>query len=521
MFSQARDQRKEFVEKTRKAREDRQNTKLRIQHETAMEEDAIVVQSVVRRFLAARRVARAYRTELDAAALDTPRSIYRAVQQVLYLERFARLEDQLRLAAVCKAIRATAGTYATSYLSLASTRDMALRWLAQARGFVLRCTRALGPMQGSAATRASVAAVALTAVMIIDAKQWPLTTESDPARMALTLMATSIVSHVIDRGFYQGIATLVQQAPISAVTAETVVALAAFPLRVLQYKPPVCLQFVVHVLSGPAILRILQSGRSDVLPFLVKEGLGPRILAIIASDQTVKVLFRALGADGAAGMLGNTLDLLAAAGPLAAAPPWLGDVIVFARQLLEQCHAFVLRRATNLSVEHALFGWVTGTLTQAMRDGAGLVLAQLRLLWAADMIRAVFGPVLREPPAAKKDPKAAAKATPAPPIAPAVRDQADAGAALYLAAIATLRSAKSVPDYGLGYFSRQILPVIFLTQNRDRIRAGVPPAPGPRPLAHACAGCTSAAQGGLTRELGHLVGAAAIFGLCNASLHCP
>jgi hypothetical protein len=53
-----------------------------------------------------------------------------------------------------------------------------------------------------------------------------------------------------------------------------------------------------------------------------------------------------------------------------------------------------VRRATNLSVEHPIFGWVTGTITQAMREHSSLVLSQLRLLWAPAFVRQIFSGVL-------------------------------------------------------------------------------------------------------------------------------
>jgi hypothetical protein len=84
--------------------------------------------------------------------------------------------------------------------------------------------------------------------------------------------------------------------------------------------------------------------------------------------------------------------------------PWLKDFVTLCRYLLDQCRQFVLRRATNLSVEHVLFGWVTGSITPAMKENAALVLSQLRLLWDHRVMRALFGSLLKadvKPPAKK------------------------------------------------------------------------------------------------------------------------
>jgi hypothetical protein len=53
---------------------------------------------------------------------------------------------------------------------------MAVRWIAQAKRFVLLCTRALPRMQEAAALRALAPSVALAGLLVLDDKRWPLTT---------------------------------------------------------------------------------------------------------------------------------------------------------------------------------------------------------------------------------------------------------------------------------------------------------------------------------------------------------
>jgi hypothetical protein len=51
--------------------------------------------------------------------------------------------------------------------------------------------------------------------------------------------------------------------------------------------------------------------------------------------------------------------------------------------LLLQCRAFVVRRETNVAIDHPVFGWYSGRLSRSLLAALNKVVTQVRTMWSS------------------------------------------------------------------------------------------------------------------------------------------
>ena len=69
------------------------------------------------------------------------------------------------------------------------------------------------------------------------------------------------------------------------------------------------------------------------------------------------------------------------------------ELLQLCLSLLHHSGQFVVRKATNCATEHALFGWVTGTVDVGLREALPSIQKQLRILWSPRLLNILLFPL--------------------------------------------------------------------------------------------------------------------------------
>lgn len=288
--------------------------------------------------------------------------------------------DGERFGRVCQSLLSSVLTpglgSALNYASVATDKKLTVEWMHQQRKLLLHCVQSLNQIRPEVAADHKFMMLYLN--MILTFTNVHALRVGDEVRPAVNVLTRKLLSDLVSKGLLTSLQILLKRglcrnrSSLSQVEMSAIVTIAMRPLTFSKCKDDNLHQFLVHIISVPALTLHLRTISPNILTQFTKNCPLQCILTFLSKEANIKSLFSEIGVNYGLCLVANVVHLsfldLPAVGQhiplftvrrkslLAHTDPVSHSQESITR-LLGHCQSYVSTKQSNSSHWHMILGW--------------------------------------------------------------------------------------------------------------------------------------------------------------------
>lgn len=294
-----------------------------------------------------------------------------------------------------------------SYVGVALNKKHSLDWIRHIKIFLGRCCDCLELLKPeSHVDSVSLALQLHTLIVFTSPNTWLLLQRNKqltPLLPGMNQMCSNILGALVKRGFFATLKTVLfkgvcrNNVCLKPVSLVAVLSLATRPLVSGGFSDNLLSQFVLHILTVPALVHQIEALTPEYMAKLIDMELLPKCIELLSNDAAMTHLLRSVQGTQILSLLANIIHLFNVEPLPRAVELGFPNFTLVITRLLQSIPGTVGVKGGGFSQWHELLGWYTPSAKAPTPEGnLSLIKSQVHLLWNSRTVKILLGDSLKE-----------------------------------------------------------------------------------------------------------------------------
>ncbi|CAH8569422.1 unnamed protein product [Schistosoma curassoni] len=398
MFKEVKPEVTDFIEQSRKQRNERRDAKARAL-------SAVIIQKNWRSFVVRRNVIRGFRSEFDFKILEGNSvkltQLIPATELLRYVKYLkfhynSKLDYERFLVLIRYIVNSVdTGDFKVSYVSLALRKPTLVDWIITTKWLFSTVVEHMGSLDPSIPSDSKVLNIFLSFLLIhTNCCQWSLI-QDEKLKPAMSRLATTFLQHLVQKSLFEHLNAVLQKGlarhtpALTKVSLTGIFTIAMRPLIYEKFPQKLVISFTRNILTVPGFILHINSMMNEAYDIIVNERLCSKIImTLYDSSEEFNILLSKLDGSYVLCLIANLIQLSLLETDILASH--CTEFCIVLSKSMHYLGTYVGSKKSNLCSWHPILGWFAQSLDNSLQSAMSFVTSQLRLLWNGRMVRLLF-----------------------------------------------------------------------------------------------------------------------------------
>ncbi|KAH8871514.1 Ubiquitin-protein ligase E3B [Schistosoma japonicum] len=398
MFNEVKPEIADFIEESRKQRNERRDAKAR-------SVSAVVIQKNWRSFLIRKKIIQRFRSEFDSKIFGRneckPTQFVPAIELLRYVKclkfQYNPTSDYERFQVLIRYIVSSVETNDSkvSYISLALRKPTLVEWIVITKWLFTTVVQNMGSLDPSIPSDSKVLNIYLSFLLVhSNCCQWPLV-HDEKLKPAMSRLGSTFLQHLVQKRLFEHLNAILQKGlarhtpALTKVSLTGVFTIAMRPLIYENFPQRLVISFTVNILTIPGFILHINSMMNEAYDIIMNERLCSKIiLTLYSSSEEFDNVLSKLDGSYVLCLIANLVQLSLLETDILASH--CTEFCVVLSKFMHYLGTYVGNKKSNHCSWHPILGWFAQSLDNSLQSAMSFVTSQLRLLWNGRMVRLLF-----------------------------------------------------------------------------------------------------------------------------------